>query len=430
MTFSDQRITVMGLGRFGGGVGVSRWLAERGAHVLITDLQPAEQLGDSIALLRDLIDDHRITLRLGEHLDRDFSEADLVVANPAVPRPWNNPFLEAARRSGVPITTEIRLTLERIDPRRVIGVTGTAGKSTTSAMIHHILTNAGVRAHLGGNIGGSLLPTLHAIQHDDWLVLELSSFMLYWLGEGVGRPEAPGVSPHISVFTNLEPNHLDWHGTFEHYQTSKQTIFRYQHPNDIAIDGRAWQPPETRLKLLIPGRHNQQNAQFALAAAAQALDAGIDELAPMLSDFSGLPHRLQFVGECGGVRCYNDSKATTPGATVLAVESFGEVSRVHLIAGGYDKGADLSPIAALGSRLGGLYTIGATGRAIAELDCSHRGLICETLDRAVDVALDRAGTGDVLLLSPGCASWDQFASYEDRGRQFETQVQARAGTGM
>jgi UDP-N-acetylmuramoylalanine--D-glutamate ligase len=416
MTFADQRITVMGLGRFGGGVGVARWLVERGARVLVTDLQSTEQLAPSVDALRDLIEAGRIALRLGEHDERDFAEADLVVANPAVPKPWDNRFLNTAIKAGVPITTEIRLTTEHLDRRRIIGVTGTAGKSTTAAMIHHVLTAAGARSHLGGNIGGSLLAS-SSPGRDDWIVLELSSFMLHWLGEGVGFKAAPGISPTIAVLTNLEPNHLDWHGTFEHYQQSKENIFRYQQPGDHALRGDTLPELQTPIPLAIPGRHNQRNAQIALAAASRALEIEPRELAPRLADVAGLPHRLQLVAEHDGVRYFNDSKSTTPGATVLAVDAFDDPSRVHLIAGGYDKGSDLSPIAKLAPRLAGLYPIGTTGPAIAGAAGRH-AIHCETLDRAIHEAINRLRAGDVLLLSPGCASWDQFTSYEERGNQF------------
>ena len=156
--FDGRRVTVMGLGRFGGGSGVARWLAGQGARVVATDLQTESQLGSSLDELADHIRRGAITLRLGGHEQRDFTDCDLVVVNPAVPAPWANPHLVAAR---APMTTEIRLLVERLERRRVIGVTGTAGKSTTAAMVHHVLCGAGLTAHLGGNIGGTLLGCLH-----------------------------------------------------------------------------------------------------------------------------------------------------------------------------------------------------------------------------------------------------------------------------
>lgn len=416
----DARITVMGLGRFGGGLGVARWLAAQGAQILLTDLDTADHLRHSLDAMTELRQSGQVRCHLGGHREQDFRETDLVIANPAVPRPWENPYLNAARAASVPITTEIRLLTERINRERTIGITGSAGKSTTTAMVHHLLTRAGCRAHLGGNLGGSLLSTLNLIQPDDWIVLEFSSFMLHWLGEGVGDDTAPGYSPHIAAITNIEPNHLDWHGSFEHYRASKENITRGQQSGDHFVTIGDLPHDVSPMLLALPGEHSQRNARMAIELAHRA--AGIDraQAASLLADFRGLPHRLELVAEVDGLRFYNDSKSTTPGATVLAVQSFPDPARVHLIAGGYDKGSDLSSIAQLAGHLGGLYTIGATGRAIVETTAGSGtdAAYAETLDRAVTDALARMKPGDILLLSPGCASWDQFSNFEERGERF------------
>lgn len=432
-----KRVTVMGLGAFGGGVGVTRWLVQRGARVLVTDGKPADKLTASIAAIEDLTRAGSVTLRLGEHRAEDFSGADLVIANPAVPAPWNNPFLAAAAAAHVPITTEISLSVQHVpDPSRIIAITGSVGKSTTSAMIHHALTGLGEHAVFGGNIGGSLLG------RDDlagsWVVLELSSFMLHWLGR---ERFAPGVA----VVTNLSANHLDWHGDLAHYAESKRQILAHQAPGATAILGPgvhewALAPGVHRVAvtqadgldgLAAPGKHNALNAAVAKAAVLAALGArgasrarAIDEA---LRTFGGLAHRLQRVGVFDGVTCYNDSKSTTPESTLLALEAMREASglaRVHLIAGGYDKGSDLSPVAAHASSLAGLYTVGQTGPA---LDAASRGasIPCGTVEAAIAAAFDRAKPGDVLLLSPACASWGQFENFERRGELFERLVKAR-----
>ncbi len=186
-SFQGKRITVMGLGSFGGGAAVTRWLCDQGASVLLTDLAVAQTLQESLESIADLLSSGRVELALGEHQERHFAGVDLVVANPAVPKPWANRFLAAASAAGVPVTTEIRLTVERLPDRgRVIGITGSAGKSTTSAMIAHALRTllGDEQVHFGGNIGGSLLCELSSMRPGHRTVLELSSAMLLWLEPG------------------------------------------------------------------------------------------------------------------------------------------------------------------------------------------------------------------------------------------------------
>lgn len=439
--FKGRRVTVMGLGRFGGGVGVTRWLAERGARVLVTDLDTEENLRASVLAVNDLVASGSVKLRLGEHEEADFSSCDLVVANPAVPRPWENRFLSAARAAGVEITTEIRLVVERLpERRRVIGVTGSAGKSTTSAMIAHILSELGEDFVFGGNIGGSLLRTVGGVSPRTWVVLELSSFMLHWLG---------GWSPGVAVVTSYAPNHLDWHGGEDHYRASKQALLASQKAGDIAVlpaTLAGWtvnpQVREIRLDgrrvvdgLVIPGLHNHRNAAMAVEtvlAAVTADDRDSDRLRQKaeaaVRTFPGLPHRLELVGQWRGIRFFNDSKSTTPESTLLAVASFAEepgvgAQRVHLIAGGYDKGSDLAPIGRLAGLLGGLYTIGVTGPAI-DRESGGKSIPSGSLDGAIAACWPRLKPGDLVLMSPGCASWDQFDNYEARGRRFKELVTA------
>ncbi|HPY78190.1 MAG TPA: UDP-N-acetylmuramoyl-L-alanine--D-glutamate ligase, partial [Anaerohalosphaeraceae bacterium] len=331
---AGKRVLVLGLGRFGGGIGVSRFLVGEGARVTVTDLGEEAGLAESLSQLQGL----PITFHLGGHQEQDFLESDLVVVNPAVKR--NSPWLELARKNRIPLTAEMNLFFERC-PAAIVAITGSNGKSTTTAMTRAVLeAGAGGKAGrkynrvwLGGNIGkDNLLSEVKEIQAEDVVVLELSSFQLYDLGQ-IHR------SPHVAILTNITPNHLDWHGTMDEYVKAKQNILRYQGKDDFAVFNRLdpcfrewqkctpgqvrWYPaePMEELKQKVPGRHNQVNAAAALAAGEIF---GVDPQAARqaLARYESLPHRLELVREFEGVRYYNDSIATTPESVIVAIESF------------------------------------------------------------------------------------------------------------
>jgi len=455
---SGKRVTVMGLGRFGGGIGVARWLAAQGADVLVTDLEPAEELDASVRALGELATRNLVRLRLGGHNVSDFTDTDLVVASPAVPHPWENRFLRAAEAARVPVTTEIGLVVERLpDPSRVIAVTGSVGKSTTSAMIAHALRAADRPVEMGGNIGGSLLSRLDQITPATWVVLELSSFMLYWLEDAF---RARGRAPGIAVLTNISPNHLDWHNSLSHYEDCKRFVYQFQPESGAAVFGPTLgglaaactqrtvvvEPSMYPGSLGVPGTHNIENAATALAACSLAHpEVPTSVFVEGLSTFPGLPHRLQLTAEtqpggagggAGGggrgrpIRFYNDSKSTTPDAALRAIDAVAEAAGgsragIHLIAGGYDKKSDLGELALAARSLAAVYTIGDTGPLIASLAKDAVVHECKTLAGAVAAAFPRLRPGDSLLLSPGCASWDQYKNYEQRGEEFIRLVRER-----
>lgn len=450
-----KRVTVMGLGSFGGGLGVCRFFAERGARVTVTDLRPAEELRGAVDSLSRWPE---IAFHLGGHSETDFRKADLVVVNPAVPA--DSPYLAIARTAGVPLTTEIVLFWQHCRGR-MAAVTGSNGKSTTTAMLAGILKAAGGAVHLGGNIGVSLLPDVERIGAEDWVVLELSSFQLEML-------DALHAAPDVAVVTNFSPNHLDRHGTLDAYRSAKQALLRWQHSGqhavlnaddaDVsrwAVRGRRWcfgerdtlgpglflHDAHARFRGLdgateilplpnwvkLPGRHNLRNA-LAAACAARAVGASAEAVRAGLESYAALPHRLQLVAEGHGRRFYNDSLATTPESAAAAVAAF-DVP-VVLLAGGYDKGVELSPLVdALGPHVKAIALMGQTGGALEELirrrfeqeagqPARPRCARCDTFDDAFGWAVAQSSLGDVVLLSPACASYDWFRNFVERGERF------------
>jgi len=432
--WNGRRVTVMGLGRHGGGVAVARYLAEHGAEVTISDMADREALAASLDLLSDV---PIAAINLGGHEPQDFSAAEFVVVNPAVR--FDHPMLQLARAAGATPTSEIEVFL-RACSAEIIGVTGSNGKSTTSSMIAEILAAAGRRTWLGGNIGRSLLAELDKICADDWVVLELSSFQLAHLSA-----DAP--LPRFAVVTNCTPNHLDWHRKFSHYVQAKQRLVRDAPEEAVAIFNAAdaevsgWRRLATGTvhggwasarvpALRVPGEHNRQNAACA-AAVAEA--AGINEatICSALAEFRGLEHRLQWVGELAGRHFYNDSKSTTPAATLAALKAL--PGPVWLLVGGHAKGASFDDLArAIADRARGASLFGAAREEIRNCIQVQRAEFevnsTEQLGDALAWCWARSQPGDSILLSPACASYDQFRDFEARGEAFCRLVRALGPT--
>ncbi|MCF6147447.1 MAG: UDP-N-acetylmuramoyl-L-alanine--D-glutamate ligase [Candidatus Kuenenia sp.] len=453
-TFKNKRITVMGLGIFGGGIGVTQFLVKEGAHVTVTDVKSGTDLFQSLRYIEGL----PLTYHLGGHREEDFIDMDMVIVNPAVP--GDSKYLQIARENGIPIDTEINIFF-KLCPASTIGITGSNGKSTTTTLIGKILQQTSKKVWVGGNIGRSLLLQLEEMRPSDIVVLELSSFQLEALSS-IKR------SPGISVVTNISPNHLDRHKDIGSYVLAKKHIILHQKHSDYAILNyddpklRTWEtkcnsrilwystkhsvengaylknghivisvngntvsiPCVSEIKL--PGDHNLHNI-LAASCAAYLNGANKQNIEETVTSFPGLEHRLEFVREVKGIKYYNDSKATTPESAIAAVTSFKDLV---LIAGGYDKGSDFGEFAEVcANHCKAVILIGKTANTIKELISRKRRskeqphvFIANTLNDAFQKANTQAMPGGVLLLSPACASYDMFNNYEERGKQFKDMV--------
>lgn len=447
--FRDKRIVVMGLGRFGGGVDAAIYAAEQGGRVLVSDLAEPETLAQS---LQDLEAFASIECCLGCHPEEAFINADVVIVNPAVPP--DSRWLALAQNAA--ITTQINLFLERC-PATVIGITGSNGKSTTAALTAHLLESALARGPvpygavwLGGNIGNRpLLRCVPQMSAEDIVVLELSSFQTEMLTRPAHRTK-------IGLITNLTPNHLDRHGTFEDYCAAKEILFRQQWgtASDPSVSlfcledavGREWLqkyasqagrrvegysaadvPEPLRKSFTLPGRANLSNLAGALAIV-RCLGLAVSQVEEGVATFRSLPHRLESVAEQANVRWFNDSIATTPESTVAALDALQEPK--VLIAGGYDKGTGFQDLARhIVAEVKAVVLMGQTAEKMADAIAQAGGRPVKveraaSLAEAVDRAARQAVAGDVVILSPACASYDMFANFEDRGNEFKRLVRS------
>ncbi|MEG2174723.1 MAG: UDP-N-acetylmuramoyl-L-alanine--D-glutamate ligase [Oscillospiraceae bacterium] len=440
------------------GVGVSNTelifrLAQSGAEVTLCDRKPQEQLDPTLlARLRKA----GVSLRLGpKYLDE--MKGEIIFRTPGLS--FTTSALSTARARGQVVTSELEVFLQ-LCPCRVFGVTGSDGKTTTSSILAAILRKTGRTVHLGGNIGAPLLPLVDRVHPDDYCVVELSSFQLLSMR----------CSPDIAILTNITPNHLDVHGTMEEYIAAKCNILDHQDAFSHAIlsrdnpptaalsshvrgrlswfsrqelvtsgawmdrDGNLWHSDRGQTELLVhrqevllPGLHNIENL---LAATSAAWDyVPVNDIAAVAREFPGVEHRIEFVRNVGGVKWYNDSIATSPTRTIAGLLSFDQ--KLIVIAGGYDKQIPFEPLAEpLIEHAKALILTGATADRIEQAVRAGKGFSAsglaiwrvDNLEAAVAKAASIARVGDIVTLSPACASFDAFPNFEARGQQFKTLV--------
>ena len=445
MELKNKKVLVIGLGKTG--IASAQFAASRGAAVTVTDAKPEADLREALGALAGL----PLRVFAGGADAALVTDQDLVVPSPGVP-PFN-PLIREAERRGIPVVSETELAF-RFLRVPVIAITGTNGKTTVTTLVGHILAKAGKRAFVGGNIGSPLIGYVGGPQGDDWAVLELSSFQLQRVEMFRAR---------VAVLLNTAPDHLDYHADYAEYCRAKERIFENQQPDDLAVlnaDEPGSAELAGRLKarvsyfsstgvpgegmglrgreivyrtggrevetyplsmIRIPGRHNAENVMAAVMAARYA-GCTPAAIAEAVGSFAGLAHRIEFAGEKGGVAFYDDSKGTNVSAVMRALEAF--EAPVILLLGGRDKNGDFETLEPLiRRRVKEMVLFGeARGRIGERIGGIVKTETAATLVEAVRTAYDDATPGDVVLLSPGCASFDEFRSYAHRGDVFKETV--------
>lgn len=461
MDLRGKRALVMGLGLHDGGLGVTRFLAEQGADVTVTDLRQAEVLAPTLEKLKG----YPVKYVLGEHRESDFQQAEIVVRNPAVPR--DSKFVQIARQAGATIEMEMTLFFKLCPSAFTLGITGTRGKTSTTVLAGAMLQAWKPETVVAGNLRVSALEKLKQIQPDTPVVLELSSWQL----EGTGEQQ---LSPRYAAVTNMSPDHLNRYRDMEDYADAKRNIVRYQPQDGVAIlnyndpivrdfarfasgqvqffslhdqvdvyladDQFCWRDAAGKLQscpanlLKVPGRHNQANVLAAIGLVSAA-GCPPEAIAQGLANFTGVKDRLEFVREVSGVRYYNDTTATSPAGALVALEAFAQDSgQIVWLAGGADKKLEFEELAQNVAQLAGQGRL----KKIILLDGTATARLVETFQRAgvpklydapfgnfqaaLLAAQASAAPGDIVLLSPGCASFGMFLHEFDRGEQFRQLV--------
>jgi UDP-N-acetylmuramoylalanine--D-glutamate ligase len=455
MELKGKKILVVGLGK--SGLAAALFLRRHGAQVTVSDLRSAQALSKEIPSLLEA----GIVVEAGGHGLLTFRRQDLIVVSPGVP--LSTPELVQVRNLGLPIIGELELAA-RFLKGKVLAITGSNGKTTTTTLCGEIFSAAGLNPLVAGNIGLPVIDVVDQSTETAWSVLEVSSFQL---------ETTQSFHPHVAVILNITPDHLDRHGSFENYVAMKEKIFANQTGEDYLIlngddpiaqqaasrtksqvlwfsrskivrcgafllDGMVMFRPTEQAKPIpvlpladipLKGEHNIENVLAAVCAACVA-KIPTQTIAQAVAAFRAVEHRLEFVAAIHGVDYYNDSKATNVDATAKAIASF--PGNIHLILGGKDKNSDYTQLnALLRARVKAVYTIGSAAEKIEKQIFGVTRIIhTGTLEAAVDQASGQAVAGDVVLLAPACSSFDQFENYEQRGKVFKQAVLARQGAGV
>jgi UDP-N-acetylmuramoylalanine--D-glutamate ligase len=449
MEVKGKRVLVVGLGK--SGIASALFLADQGARVAVSDSKTQAELRQEIPVLLD----RGIEVETGQHGERTFHDQDLIVISPGVP--FDVAPLVRARKAGIPVIGEVELA-GRYLKGQIVAITGSNGKTTTTSLMGQIFGASGRSTLVGGNIGTPAITFVPKATDDTWVVLEVSSFQLETIET---------FRPKIAVVLNVTPDHLDRHRTFENYAAAKVRIFENQTRNDFAVlnaddstcvamaekikaavywfsrlrpvehgafvrgDQILWHDAGSEQSIMplaeiaLKGAHNVENVLAGICAGMLA-EVHPTEIRRAIASFKAVEHRLEYVATVRGVEYFNDSKATNVDATIKALESF--PGNIHLILGGKDKGSDYSTLnALLGTRVKRVYTIGAAAKKIESQISGTDVASSGTIDNAVRRASDSAVPGDIVLLAPACASFDQFVSYEHRGRVFKDLVNQLSG---
>jgi len=460
MDFKNKKITVMGLGLYkeGSGISATRFLLSRGAKVTVTDLKTKAELIDQIKRLGKLANQVRFVL--GKHRESDFKNVDMIIKNPAIPR--KSKYLEIARANNIPIETDISLFFKLVNRRQIIGITGTRGKSTVTTLIYEILKQAKDNVIIGGNITKSPLVQLNKMKKNGLAILELSS----WLLESL---EDAKLSPRIAVFTNIYPDHLNTYKDIDDYAAAKENIFKWQINQDYVVlnlDNEFTKKMGSRVpskrfwfslkefknengcflknkniyfrnngheeKVLsvadikMPGSHNIANV-LAAVCVCKLYGLRSENIKKVVSVFYGVPNRLELLREIKDVKYYNDTTSTMPEASLVALQALKSSKKnIILIAGGADKGLDFTELVKeIEKTVKSLVLFKGTGTdrilkllKTKKIDCA----VANSMSEAIGLAKSFSKTGDIILLSPACASFGMFKNEFDRGDQFRSLV--------